>query len=60
MLVGWVCIWGKDGREWRRAVFIWCRGVLWGEEIGSGKSVEVLRCVSMGNVRWRDGIDGRE
>ena len=55
-----MCIWGKEGREWRRAVINWCRGVLWGEEIGGGMSVEVLRCVSMGNVRWRDGIDGRE
>lgn len=51
---------GEDGREWRRAVIIWCRGVLWGEESGSGKSVEVLRCVLMGNVRFREGIDGRE
>ena len=36
MLVGWVCIWEKEGREWRWTVIIWCRGVLWGEEIGSG------------------------
>ena len=60
MLVRWVCIWGKDEREWRWIVIIWCRGVLCGEENGSGKSVEVLRCVLIGNVRWREGIDGRE
>ena len=65
-LLGWVNVCGmgvhlgEDGKEWRWTVIIWCRGVLCGEENGSGKSVEVLRCVLIGNVRWREGIDGRE